>query len=281
MRTPAGYQQYAAAHLHRPDGGNWATPTTSDCVGLVFNAGGFSRSFTTATLAGNHVADVHGLDANPATAMVGEFDYWTDHIALRTATGDLMASQVATSLAPGLGYLTYQRYGQLEPKQHYRGHSPFFGDETLATEIDPSQLRQSGDSMLALEFTDPPIAGWKFLLAPGYIKNAPLTQADEYALMTGQTIQSVNLAAMTDQLWNHGFAPLLPKGQADVVAFLQSLTGGAFKVASWLTATGTTSLQPVLDQLAAIDKLEASDEAALITAINALPAAVRSKIIAP
>jgi hypothetical protein len=58
----------------------------------------------------------------------------------------------------------------------------------------------------------------------------------------------------------------------------------AWKLVTAPVVTGSsssTNLQPVLDQLAAIGKLEAADQTALITAINNLPAAVRTKIIAP
>lgn len=44
--------------------------------------------------------------------------------------------------------------------------------------------------------------------------------------------------------------------------------------------SSTTSLQPALDAIANLAKLEATDQAALVTALSGLPAAVRAKIVA-
>lgn len=155
IRTPTGYEQFAAANLVRPGGkGPWATSANSYCVELVWYCGGFSRSFNNASVAANYVLQHHGLDPDWSTAQPGEFDYWgtgAGHMAMRSRLhlgSDLMASSFANSLAEGLGYLTPQQYGLPVGHGHtYMGHSPYFGDETLAAETD---LSDDGVSVIVL-----------------------------------------------------------------------------------------------------------------------------------
>lgn len=67
-----------------------------------------------------------------------------------------------------------------------------------------------------------------------------------------------------------------------ITMFINDLTavGNVWLSLGSASSGGAANLQPVLDQLAAIEKLETTDQSALIAAIDGLPAAVRKAIVA-
>jgi hypothetical protein len=78
--------------------------------------------------------------------------------------------------------------------------------------------------------------GWIFLLGVGYIKNAPGDQGHNYAHLTTGKVHTLTNDEMIAEMWNHGLQECFPTSgtAAELQAFLHSLGGGRFYVASWL-----------------------------------------------
>ncbi|NYJ20803.1 hypothetical protein [Glaciibacter psychrotolerans] len=117
---------YARAHPTR-DGKSWA----GWCESLIWRAGGFTRSFASAQLAG----DASGwLNPDWTTAPRGALHYWSGvggdgHVAFDLGGGTLlMASSRVSSLGTALGLIHFLDYKLPE----YRGWSLRHGTETLA-----------------------------------------------------------------------------------------------------------------------------------------------------
>lgn len=289
MRTPTGYEQYAASHLRRPDGSLWADSSDSFCVQLVYEAGGFTgASFDNASIAANYVLQHHGLDPNYITAVRGEFHYWgtgAGHITFEAGNlNELMASSFANSLAPGLGYMPLTTYGIPTGHGHtYMGHSPYFRDQTLAAEVDPS-----GGGGTPVTPTQPMEINkmrlvWK---SPGTVYTIIGNGAPYPFVGTGAD------AALFAKVWNTdigGAAIEIPAASWDV--FITANTPVS-------SGTVTTNLQPVLDaitgaqtavegSLTTLAVAVAGDFATVDKNIAAVPtapqngAAARAAIVAP
>lgn len=79
------------------------------------------------------------------------------------------------------------------------------------------------------------LEGWMFLLAPGYVKNAPGDQAHNYASITSGKYATLTRDEMIWEMWNHGLGEVFTSGTPEELqAFLHSLENGKFYVASWL-----------------------------------------------
>ena len=125
---------YAYAHPTRLFGLSWS----GWCESFVYRAGGFTRSFGSALLAGNASG---WLNPDWASAPVGALHYWSGvyikgvesgHVAFSLGGGDLlMASNQAIPLTPkhkALGSIHFSNYRL----GGYRGWSLRHGPETLA-----------------------------------------------------------------------------------------------------------------------------------------------------
>ncbi|TFD47564.1 hypothetical protein E3T46_17360 [Cryobacterium sp. Hh11] len=126
---------YARAHPTR-GGGTWH----NWCESFVYRAGGFSQSFSTATLAGNAAG---WLNPSPLSAPRGAIHYWGNgpgHVAFELGGGlMLMASDGATSLwGTALGTATLAEYSKRKPSMRYRGWSLRHGTQTLAASAAPA-----------------------------------------------------------------------------------------------------------------------------------------------
>jgi hypothetical protein len=121
-----------------------------------------------------------------------------------------------------------------------------------------------------LAFTCPELLqNWNFLIAPGYLKNAPATQADHYAAEAGTTVKTWTAARVADELWNHGLGEFIPDGSpAPLKAFLLSLTGGQFRVASWLGGNRAAIVAEVLAAIAAEQAALSADFRAALAGVT-------------
>jgi len=124
--TIDGALAYAQAHPKR-DGKSWA----GWCESLIWRAGGFTDSFSSAMLAG----DASGwLNPDWAKAPRGAIHYWAGvggdgHVAFELGGGTLlMASSKVSSLGTALGLIHFIDYKLPE----YRGWSMRHGTEALA-----------------------------------------------------------------------------------------------------------------------------------------------------
>lgn len=90
---------------------------------------------------------------------------------------------------------------------------------------------------------------WNLVMSPGYIKNAPGTQAATLALVQGGVVNDVASAElMAELMWDMGLQEFLPNGVSSVIPFLKTLNNGGFAVASWLkTAPATTGPATLID----------------------------------
>lgn len=83
------------------------------------------------------------------------------------------------------------------------------------------------------------LPGWRFLIEPGYIKNASSDEGDRYALHTGQLVQELDNGDFVKLLWANGLSGAFPAGTADAAKkFLETLSGGRFYVAAWRSPSG-------------------------------------------
>ena len=90
---------------------------------------------------------------------------------------------------------------------------------------------------------------WRFLIAPGYIKNAPGDEAQQYAAETAQGVNELDNDWFAKAIWNHGLGELFPDGNLETLKReLAKLSGGGFYVASWLRGP---SADDVADKVAA------------------------------
>ena len=263
--TVAAYQALAAKTPTRPGGkGAWAGVSGgvafSYCVEAVWYFGGFSTSFDTATLAGNYVLEHHGLDTNPATCKVGEFEYWTDHVALRTASGDLMVSEIVDSIAPGLGYMTESEYSAKMAAQKYRGHSPYFGDQTLTAAAPPNPMENDMKMVYTAPVGTTPVQHWIFGEF-SFQETDPQVVANDESILTAEDV--LVTPAVLAQL------------KADTTARRTQLIAD---IAAAVPAGGSNAA--VLAAIASLSTLETNDEKAIVAQLTALPDAVRKDLVA-
>jgi len=132
MNTVEQFIAYARAHPKNATGKGKSWHLW--CEAFMYRAGGFTRSFGTATLAG----DASGwLNPNAAAAPRGAFHYWgtgQGHVGLELGGGQiLMASDgVTTSWGIALGVATLAEYSRNKPGPTYRGWSLRHGTQVLA-----------------------------------------------------------------------------------------------------------------------------------------------------
>ena len=143
-------------------------------------------------------------------------------------------------------------------------------------EITPPKPKQQEIDMLAFTPKDL-LKGWNFLIGPGYIKNAPLTQANEYVAETNGVLHELDNSWTRNIIWNHGLGEFLPNtSDATLKAFLESMSGGAFYVASWATGAAPTLTDAQLTSITERLKTE------LVAGLKVPTAAeIRAEIIAP
>jgi len=145
--------------------------------------------------------------------------------------------------------------------------------ETVAPAPKP---KQQEIDMLAFTPKDL-LKGWNFLIGPGYIKNAPLTQANEYAAETNGVLHELDNSWTRNIIWNHGLGEFLPNtSDATLKAFLESMSGGAFYVASWATGAAPALTDAQVTSITERLKTE------LVAGLKVPTAAeIRAEIIAP
>jgi hypothetical protein len=97
---------------------------------------------------------------------------------------------------------------------------------------------------------------WRFLIGPGYIKNAPGDEAFQYAAETGQGMNDLDNDWFRKAIWNHGLHELFPTGSMEELrANLEKLGGGGLYLASW--ADGNKTNAAVAALTAQVEKLAA------------------------
>ncbi|TFB96519.1 MULTISPECIES: hypothetical protein [unclassified Cryobacterium] len=130
MRTIDDVEAYARAHPTNAsvNNGSWH----NWCEAFVYRAGGFTRSFDTATLAGDASGD---MSQGPAPR--GALHWWgtgEGHVGFELGGGlILMASNGATTWwGNAMGTATLAEYHAAKPTPTYRGWTLLHGTETLA-----------------------------------------------------------------------------------------------------------------------------------------------------
>lgn len=157
----AGAIAWARAHPTKSVGetsNSWA----GWCAALVYWAGGFSRSFTTAMAAGDWQIARGRLNGNWQAAPAGAIHYWAGvggdgHCAIQIDSSHtlLMASAAVTnSFGNAIGTVSFQQYATKGIP--YRGWSMYWGDEALSgagtagggsTPLPPEPVRKKKKNM--------------------------------------------------------------------------------------------------------------------------------------
>jgi hypothetical protein len=78
------------------------------------------------------------------------------------------------------------------------------------------------------------LPGWNFLIGPGYIKNAPVDEANQYAALTNSKVHELDGDWTRKVLWNNGLGEFIDGTDEQLLTFLQSLSDGKFVTATWL-----------------------------------------------
>lgn len=228
MRTPEGFDQWCKDHpkdTGNPVGSQPPSSWDQKCVALVFRAGDFTNSFTSAYRAGVYTRNAHGLDTKIPLARVprGWFVYFdkagpdNGHIGMSMGGGNfLSANWRYSSHGTALGVGSIQGY--IDTGAVYMGTSPYFGDATLdlteteagtPLDLDPAPIviKRNGDADMLLIHKDNPDAATKAkyphifaLFGPGFFQPFLDTDAGPVAngfaaQITGSTAGSVFVTA--------------------------------------------------------------------------------------
>lgn len=121
----------------------------------------------------------------------------------------------------------------------YLGWTEMIFDQPIAYHREPAPAaptatRPKEVDMIAVHAKDL-LPNWRFVIGPGYIKNAPNDEAMQYAQETGQGMNELDNDWLLKTIWTHGLSEVVPSGSIDELkTFLLSLENGKFYVASWL-----------------------------------------------
>jgi hypothetical protein len=190
--APAAFIAWCIAHPtdSKAPGQTW----DQKCVALLFRAGGFTSSFTSAYYAGVYTRAHHGLDTTTPYDQIpkGWIVYFdkagptNGHIGMVTTSGRFASANwrvdnYGTALGDNLTIAAYVDTGAI-----YMGASPYFGDETLdlsgntsvasstTTAIPdlPAAPLTLGDTMIRIQSDNRGIA----LIGPGYFRGLHSTE---------------------------------------------------------------------------------------------------------
>jgi hypothetical protein len=135
----------------------------------------------------------------------------------------------AVGLTPGL--ISEER-GYPDEPWHVVDLNPWSAVPSFEGDTDPTPKPKEVD-MIVVHAKDL-LPNWRFVLGPGYIKNVPGDQGQQYAAETTQGINDLDNSWLMNAMWTHGLGEVFPSGDVEELQrFLLSLENGAFYVASW------------------------------------------------